>query len=302
MTSVFEPALVPARLESEDDLPVRPAPKPRLGRRLYDVVGLAGISILAVLLLLAIFPSAIAPYDPRETVARPFSPPSAEHWLGTNDIGQDLFSELIWGTRASLTTGLVVAGVALLLGTTAGLLSGYFDNAASAGMLILIDLTLVLPFLPLVILLSAYLGPSQRNVIIILALVAWAVPARLIRSRVLTVRGAPYVEAARALGSSDARIIRRHIWPAVRPLALVQFVMLAAAAILAEASLSFLGLGDPSGKSWGTMLYFAQASGVFLGDEWKWWVVPTGLMITLTVLSLVLVAYGLERRLEPGLR
>ena len=127
-------------------------------------------------------------------------------------------------------------------------------------------------------------------------------PARLIRSRVLTLTGIPYVEAARALGSSDYRIIRRHIWPAVRTIAVVQVMMLAASAILAESSLSFLGLGDPATKSWGTMLYFAQASGVFLSDGWRWWVVPVGLMITFTVLSLALLGYWLERRLEPNLR
>ncbi len=279
----------------------RAAGKPRLSRRVYNIVGLMGMGLLAGLLLLSLFPAAIAPYDPTETVGRPFLPPDADHRLGTNDIGQDILSELIWGTRASLLTGLVVSLVSVSIGVVAGLVSGYFSNALSAIILVLVDLVLVLPFLPLVILLSAYLGPSQRNVVLILILVSWAIPARLIRSRVLTLTEIPYVEAARALGSSDSRIIRRHIWPAVRTIALVQVMMLAASAILAEASLSFLGLGDPSTKSWGTMLYFAQVSGVFLGDGWLWWVVPTGLMITLTVLGLVLLGYWLEQRLEPNL-
>ena len=276
--------------------------KPRLSRRTYDIVGLVGAGLLLGLLLLALFPGAIAPYDPTETVGRPFLPPRADNRLGTNYIGQDILSELIWGARASLLTGLTVSLVSVAIGVVAGLVSGYFANALSAVILILVDLVLVLPFLPLVILLSAYLGPSQRNVILILILVSWAVPARLIRSRVLTLTGIPYVEAARALGSSDYRIIRRHIWPAVRTIAVVQVMMLAASAILAESSLSFLGLGDPATKSWGTMLYFAQASGVFLSDGWRWWVVPVGLMITFTVLSLALLGYWLERRLEPNLR
>ena len=276
--------------------------KPRLSRRIYNVVGLVGAGLLVALLVLSLFPGAIAPYDPTETVGRPFLPPSAAHRLGTNDIGQDILSELIWGTRTSLLTGLVVSLVSVAIGVAAGLISGYFINALSAIILILVDLVLVLPFLPLVILLSAYLGPSQRNVILILILVSWAIPARLIRSRVLTLTEVPYVEAARALGSSDYRIIRRHIWPAVRTIAVVQVMMLAAGAILAEASLSFLGLGNPATKSWGTMLYFAQASGVFLSDGWRWWVAPVGLMITLTVLGMVLLGYWLERRLEPNLR
>lgn len=282
--------------------PVAPAGKPHFSRRLYNVVGAVGLTLFAALLLLALFPGQFAPHDPTESIARPFLPPSREHPLGANDIGQDILSELIWGTRASLLTGLIVSIVSVAIGTAAGLISGYFTNTLSGLLLILIDLVLVLPFLPLVILLGAYLGASQRNVILILILVSWAIPARLIRSRVLTLIDIPYVEAARAMGSGDWRILRRHIWPAVRTIALVQLVMLTASAILAEASLSFLGLGDPSTKSWGTMLYFAQASGVSLGQTWKWWVVPTGLMITLTVLSLVLLGYWLERRLEPNLR
>ena len=281
---------------------VRSQAKPRLSPRLYRVVGLIGAVLLGTLLLLALFPQAIAPYDPRELAGRPFLPPGDHFLLGTNDIGQDLLSELIWGTRASLFTGLVVSVLAVTMGTTAGLVSGYFSNILSTALLRLIDLTLVLPFLPLVILLSAYLGPSQRNVVLILALVSWAGPARLIRARVLTLLNRPYIEAARALGSGDRHILFTHVWPGVRTLALVQLVLVGGAAILAEASLSFLGLGDPSTKSWGTMLYFAQASGVFLGDAWLWWVLPAGLMITLSVLSLVLLAYAIEQRLEPGLR
>ncbi len=282
--------------------PTARARKPHFSRRLYTAVGLVGAISLAGLLLLAILPGRFAPYDPTESVAAPFLAPTREHLLGTNDIGQDIFSELIWGTRASLLTGLTVGILSVAMGTVAGLISGYFGNTLSALILILVDLVLILPFLPLVILLSAYLGPSQRNVILVLVVVSWATPARLIHSRVLSMTGNLYVEAARALGSSDYRIILRHIWPAVRVIALVQLVMLTASAILAEAGLSFLGLGSPATKSWGTMLFFAQVSGVFLGDAWKWWVVPTGLMIALSVLSLVLLGYWLERRLEPNLR
>ena len=276
--------------------------KPRLSGSLYRVVAIAGAAILLILFILALLPGAIAPYDPTESVGRPLSPPGEEFRLGTNDIGQDLLSELIWSARASLVTGFAVSVVAVTIGTAVGLVSGYYDNWFSTLLLRLVDLTLALPFLPLVILLSAYLGPDQANVIIILVLVSWAAPARLVRSRVLSVIDQPFVEAAHALGSGNLRIIGRHVWPATQAIVLVQVVMVTGAAILAEASLSFLGLGDPATKSWGTMLYFARANGVFLSDAWVWWVLPAGVMITLTVLGLVLVAYGLERRLEPSLR
>jgi ABC-type dipeptide/oligopeptide/nickel transport system permease subunit len=261
-----------------------------------------GALTLTLLVILALFPGVCAPYDPTERVGRPLQPPGEAHLLGTNDIGQDIFSELIWATRVSLFTGLVVGFVTVTLGTLVGLVSGYTSGFASALLMRLADLTLVLPFLPLVILLSAYLGPSQRNVILILSLVFWPSPARLVRSRVLTLAGEGYVEAARALGAGRWQILRRHVWPGVRSLVVTQFVLFVSAAILAEASLSFLGLGEPTTKSWGSMLYFARVSGAFLGRAWRWWVLPAGLMITLTVLSLVLVGYALEEGVAPPSR
>lgn len=260
------------------------------------LVPLLGWVMLLGLGALAVFPSTFAPYDPTRIEARPLSTPSPEHVLGTNDIGQDLFSELIWGTRISLTTGLGVAGLAVAFGTVVGILAGYFGGWGGAVLMRVADLVLVLPFLPLVILLSAYLGPSQRNVMLVLTLVSWAGPARLVRAQVLTLLHEPYVEAARALGSSHLRLMVKHIWPGVRGIALAQLVLVASMSILAEASLSFLGLGDPSAKSWGAMLYFARASGAFLGPSWQWWVLPTGVMIALSVLSLVLISVGVEGR------
>jgi ABC-type dipeptide/oligopeptide/nickel transport system permease subunit len=262
-------------------------------------MGLAGTLILAGLILLALVPGAFAPYDPAERVGRPLQPPSPSYKLGTNDIGQDILSELIWGTRISLTTGLIVGTAATAIGTLVGLVSGTTTGFLSSLLMRLADLTLVLPFLPLVILLSAYLGPDQRHVILILSLVFWPGPARLIRSRTLTLAQEAYLEAARAAGAGRWHTLLRHIWPGVRALAMTQLILIASAGILAEASLSFLGLGEPTAKSWGSMLYFARASGAFIGRAWRWWVLPTGLMITLTVLSLMLISYALEQRFEP---
>ncbi len=274
----------------------------RIPRRLSSYAGILGFATLTGLILLAVVPGLVAPYDPAETVGRPLQRPNGQFLLGTNDIGQDLLSELIWGTRASLAIGIIVGFLAVVTGTIVGLVAGYTSGVPSALLMRLTDLTLVLPFLPLVILLSAYVGPSQGNVILILAFVSWAGPARLIRSRVLSLLTEPYIEAAQAIGCTSRRILMIHVWPGVRFIALVQLLLVASAAILAEASLSFLGLGDPSAKSWGTMLYFARASGAFLTDAWRWWVLPAGVMITLTVLSLALIGYTAEEVLEPGLR
>jgi len=269
-------------------------------RRMVRLSSGLGICILTLMLALALFPSSFAPYDATERVALPLQKPNHDNILGTNDIGQDLFSELIAGTRASLFTGLSVAFISILIGTSIGLVSGYLGGWADSLLMRFTDLILVLPFLPLVILIAVYLGPSQKNVIWVLSVFFWAGPARLIRSQVLSMRSETYVEAARALGANPFHIMASHLWSGVRPLALVQIVLVASASILAESSLSFLGLGDPSAKSWGTMLYFARASGAFLGNAWKWWVLPTGLMITLTVLSLGLISYGLEQRISKS--
>lgn len=270
-------------------------------QRIAQLMGLLGTLVLGALVIMALFPATCAPFDPTARVGQPLQPPDATFKLGTNDIGQDILSELLWATRISLSTGLVVGFVSIAIGTVVGLLSGYVPGLIDVVLMRVADLTLVLPFLPLVILLSAYLGPKQRNIILILSLVYWPAPARLIRARVLTLVQQPYVDAARATGVGPWRILWAHIWPGVRTIAMTQFVLIASAAILAEASLSFLGLGEPSAKSWGTMLYFARVSGAFLGRSWAWWVLPTGLMITLTVLSLVLIGYALERRFEVAL-
>jgi len=289
-----------ATLTRADSIPAvssTPRHPPGAGQRLTRLTGRIGGCGLTLLLVLALLPNMIAPYDSTKRVALPLQKPSREFLLGTNDIGQDLLSELIAGTRASLFTGLIVSFISVVIGTVVGIASGYAGGWVDSLLMRLTDLILVLPFIPLVILISVYLGPSQRNVILILAVFFWAAPARLVRSRVLSLRTETYIEAARALGANSIHIMANHLWSGVKSLALVQIVLVASASILAESSLSFLGLGDPSGKSWGTMLYFARASGAFMSNAWKWWVLPTGLMITFTVLSLGLIGYSLEQRI-----
>ena len=261
-----------------------------------------GTVVLAVVVATALLGRALAPYDPREVVARPYQPPSAQHWLGTNDIGQDIFSELLWGTRASLTVGLVAALAAVLVGTTVGVVAGLAGGWVDAVLMRATDVVLTLPFLPLAIVLAAFLGPSLGNTALVLALVIWARPARVVRSHALGIAGHAYVEAAHALGGGFGHVLRQHVVPAVVPLALSQFILAVSSAILAEASLAFLGLGDPIQKSWGSVLFYAQSRGAFLSGAWPWWVVPPGLLIALTVLGFALVGRSLEAVLLPRLR
>lgn len=273
-----------------------------IGRLPLQPLGVTGLLILLTLTTLAIFADPIAPYDPTERVALPFQPPSADHWLGTNDIGQDILSEIIFGTRISLTLGLSAATLAVLIGTTIGAIAGYGGGSLDALLMRLADLVLAAPFLPLMIVLAAYLGPSFTNIILVIGLLSWARTARVIRAQMLTLRERDYVQASRALGASHLRVLRRHLLPALVPLCIGEFVLIASNAILIEASLSFLGLGDPTAKSWGTILFYAQARSAFLTGTWRWWVVPPGLLITLTVLGFAFVGYSLEDRFNPRLR
>ena len=265
-------------------------------------VGLIGFVLVGALVVVAILAPVLAPYDPTERVALPFQPPSGAHPLGTNDIGQDLLSELIFGARVSLTVGIVAAAVAMLIGTTVGVLAGYYPRLLGAVLMRLVDVLLIVPFLPLLIVLAAYLGRSLFNTILIIGILIWAGTARIIRSQVLSLAHRDYITAARALGASDARIIARHIVPRVTLLGISQFVQATSGAILLEASLSFLGLGDPIQKSWGSILYWAQVRGAFLTDAWLWWVLPPGLLIGAAALGFALMGFAMEQRINPQLQ
>lgn len=265
-------------------------------------LALIGLGLLAFFGLIAIFAPLIVPFDPDSLAGRPFERPSSTHLLGTNDVGQDIFSELLVGARISLSIGVLAAIVSIVLGCLVGLVAGYFGGRIDAALMRLVDMVLVIPFLPLMILLAAYLGPSFWNLILVIGLLIWAQPARIVRSQVLSLRTRGYVEAGRAIGTKVHRILRQHVLPGVIPLALSQFVLAASQSILIEASLSFLGLGDPVTKSWGSMLFYAQARGAFLTDAWIWWVVPPGLLITLVVAGFAFSGLAVEEISDPKLR
>jgi peptide/nickel transport system permease protein len=261
-----------------------------------------GSLLLGLMLFVALFGPTLAPYDPREVTGPSFASPSAAHWLGTNDIGQDIFSEVLWGTRVSLTIGLVAAGAAILFGTTVGVVASLAGGWTDSILMRLTDVVLTLPFLPLAVVLAAFLGPSLWNTALVITLVIWARPARIVRSQGLAICSLAYVEAARSLGGRFHHLLLRHVLPGVLPLSLSQFVLATSGAILTEAGLAFLGLGDPVQKSWGTILFYAQARGAFLNGSWPWWVVPPGLLISATVLGFVLLGRSLEDVLMPRLR
>jgi peptide/nickel transport system permease protein len=266
----------------------------RLMRRKGAVIGLV---VLAVFVVLALFAPLIAPYDPLATswtLVR--KPPSALHWFGTDDLGRDVLARVIHGTRASLLAGAISVGIALAIGVPLGLLSGTRGGFIDALIGRMTDAMLACPFLILAIALAAFLGPSLGNAMIAIGITATPVFVRLTRGQTMAVKVEDYVEAARAIGNPRWRIALFHILPNILPALLVQATLSIAAAIIAEAALSFLGLGQqPPAPSWGSMLNAAQR---FLSNA-PWMAIWPGLAIFLVVLSLNLVGDGLRDALDP---
>ncbi|WP_197376800.1 dipeptide/oligopeptide/nickel ABC transporter permease/ATP-binding protein [Mycolicibacterium baixiangningiae] len=267
-------------------------------RRLATV----GAAILGLLLVCALAAPWLAPYDPGERVTRPFAPPSGLHWLGADDVGHDLLSMLVHGARISLFVGVTAAVVATTIGTLVGVIAGYARGAVDTVLMRVVDVVLALPVLPLTIVIGVFAGPGLRTQVMVIAAVLWAGLARELRSQVLSLRERDYIQAERAMGAGSLHVLRRHIVPAVLPLVIPQFVLTVKTAILLEASLSFLGLGDISSASWGSMLSMAHARSAFLTDAWLWWVLPPGLAIAVTVLAFALLGNAIEERSRPILR
>ena len=246
--------------------------------------------LLIIILILVLFPDAIAPYD-LGTLEAPYLSPDRIHILGTNDIGQDILSELIHGARLSLFVGLVAAMLATTAGTFIGLVSGYFRGVIDDVLMRITDIFLLVPGLPLIILLAAYLGPGLRNIIIIIALLAWPTTARVVRSHVLKVREKAFVMSARSVGGGHFYIMFRHILPNSMEIVLAKATLAVAGAMLTETGVSFLGLGDSTRKSWGTMLHDAFSQGGLV-NGYYWWYLPPIFCISLAVLGFTLVGYA----------
>jgi len=274
------------------------SPTRRALRRLMRRKGAVfGLIVIVAFILLAIFAPLIAPYDP---IATSWSlvrkPPTEAHWFGTDELGRDIVARVIYGARASLSAGVISVGIALGIGVPLGLISGYVGGFLDALISRITDAMLAVPFLILAIAFAAFLGPSLGNAMIAIGITTTPIFVRLTRGQVISVKVEDYVEAARAIGNPRWRIALFHILPNILPALLVQATLSIAAAIIAEAALSFLGLGQqPPAPSWGSMLNAAQR---FLVNA-PWMAVWPGLAIFLVVLSFNLVGDGLRDALDP---
>ena len=248
-----------------------------------------GIGIILVFSLVAIFAEQIAPYNPKTIEFMPWGKPDAEHWLGVNSYGQDIFSQLVHGTRITLVVGLLAGFLTSLIGTAVGLVAGYKGGVVGEVLMRIVDVFLTIPMLAFMIVISSLLPHmGVSNIVLIIGILSWMWMARSIRSQTLTESRRDYVDAAKALGMSSAEIMFREILPNIIPVVTANMVMVITSAMLTEASMSFLGIGDPSLVSWGQILSIAFDNGAILYGAW-WWILPPGICIATLGYSFMLI-------------
>ena len=273
---------------------------------LLSVKQLLGLAILVLYILIALAAPILMTHDPWEInrseqglVVR-LQPPSTNHLLGTTHLGRDVFSQLVIGTRATLLVGIIAAFCVTLIGTSAGLISGYFGGWVDEIIMRVVDIAYSIPFVPFIIILVTLLAPSLWNIILGIVLLFWRSPTRVIRSQVLTLKTRPFVKAAKVAGAGDWRIIYTQIAPNILPLAFLYLTISVGWAVVTETSVSFLGLGDPLVISWGQMLNLAFLSGA-ARHAW-WWIVPPGIAIILLVVATFMIGEASEEYANPRLR
>ena len=265
-----------------------------------DKIGVSGLVLILFLFTTAILAPVIAPHDPWDYSASAFQPPSREHLLGTNDIGYDIFSELLWALRTSILFGIAVATITctigIVLGVSAALIGGMYDMIVMR----LADALLAIPTIMVLILIAAYFKPSTTVLIIALSLVLWQTIARGMRAQTLSLKTKLYVKAAKNTGAPTSYIMYKHIMPELFPLYAMGFVTKARIAVFMEAGLSFLGIFDPTTKSLGIMMSYAMRY-LYL-DVWWNWLLPPVIALSLLIVSLGLIAYAIEEIFDPRLR
>lgn len=257
---------------------------------------MAGTVLVTLFALVGAFAPWLAPYDPRDVFAT-YDPPSSAHLLGTNNSGNDILSRLVWGSRTTFivavgATALVLA-IGIAVGLTAGLRGGWADTLCMR----VVDVFLGLPVLPVLIFIAALAGPSLTLSILMIGLFTWPQTARIVRSQTLSLRGRGYVDSARGFGAGPLYVMRRHLLPALGPVIAANVVFVGGLAVITEAGLSFLGLGDPLAVSWGDEMQRAMTDQqIAIGSLWLWWLVPVGLALTLAIVGFTLIGVALEPR------
>ncbi|WP_321429064.1 ABC transporter permease [uncultured Methanolobus sp.] len=269
----------------------------------FSTEGKIGVLGILAIILMAVFAPIITLNPPQKITGDSLEAPGSVHILGTDELGMDIWSQICYGARMSLTIGLAVAFISGFGGGALGILAGYIGGHLDQALMRIIDVTMALPSFPLLIVISAFLGPSILNVILILVLFSWAKPARIARSQTLAIKKNSYIIAAKNYGAKPFYILRRHIFPEIMPVLFVLVIGISSHAIIAEAGLAFLGLGDPTSKSWGMMLNSATSfSSIYFTPYWQWWLLPPLFMLIFLLLCLAFISRDVERILDPKLK
>ena len=267
-------------------------------------MGLFGLAVMLGFILISALGPLLSTYSIKASegnIYEVLDPPSIKHILGTDELGRDLFTLVIYGGRISLIVGFFATLIAGSLGTLVGSIAGYFGGWMDDIMMRVNDIFLVIPGLPLMIVLSALLGRSIGNTIFVIGILSWSGTARVIRSQIISIKEKPFVESAKAAGGSGIWILTRHILPNVLPLIVAQMVLRVGGAILSESALSFLGLGDPTQISWGMILHYAFGCGALSSGCW-WYIIPSGICVALVVLAFSFMGYALDQIVNPKIR
>lgn len=287
----------PATVEVSTPVPAGGDPGRRLPRSPLLVAGLVLVGIVVAMAVLA---PLLTSYDPTAITGRALEQPSARHWLGTDYPGHDLFAELVYGARPSLVVGVIGGALAMLGAILIGVLPALLGPSSDAVANRLVVFLLALPGAPLLVLIGSLAGKRQIALTLVIAFLGAAPNARMLRGQALALRRSGFIGAARGFGGGPLYVLRRHLVPALGPLVLVGFVTWASVAISLQAGLAFLGLGDPSGVSWGLMLNRALSQqGIYLSPMWTWWVLPPGLALTASLLGFTFLGVGLEPSFNP---
>lgn len=266
------------------------------------MIGLSALLLIVAMALLAPLISNVDELNVVNTIDHQrWASPSESPPLGTDNYGRSVWAQFVWGARISLLVGLAATIIAIVIGSVVGIVSGFYRGVGSAILERVTEWFLVIPFIPLAIVLAAILGPSVRNIIIVIGITSWPSTARLVRAQVLTLKERLYVERSRALGASTRHLMGRHIFPNVSPIILANLTLTVPVAILSETTLAFLGLGDPTRASWGKMLEESFKAGALTRNAW-WYYLPPGLGIMAVVLAFTLIGTALEEILDPRLR
>ena len=260
-----------------------------------------GCAIVGFFIVVGLFGPFFMPYNPNATSHLFIASPSTAHWLGTTVVGEDIFSQLIYGTRTSVFWGLATGLIVTVLSVLVGLVSGYFGGVTDDSLTLVTNVSLVLPALPLAIVLAAYFPRGPLTISMVIVVTSWAWQARVLRSQTLSLRSREFVTSARVGGERAWRIIFFEIFPNEISLVVAGFVSTTIFIVLAWAALEFLGLGDGTIPSWGGMLYWAQQAGALGGELW-WWFVPPGLCIATLGAGLALINFGIDEIADPRLR